>query len=87
MKTASHSDHPLKRTWQILCITFLTFLLFNAICIGICTSWVDLICKRPYLAFECSDLAEVFSFAFAVMWTTILDKNKNFEIFDQKHVV
>ena len=41
---------------------------------------------RSYLAFECSDLDGVFSFAYAFMWTTISDKNQNFEIFGQKHV-
>ena len=36
------------------------------------------------LAFECSDLDGVFSFAFVVMCTTFSDKNQNFEIFGQK---
>ena len=75
-----------KRTCQIFCILFWTFLLFIAICIGICTSLLDLIFKQSYLAFECSDLDGGFSFAFAVKWTTISNKNQNFEMFGQKHV-
>ena len=39
-----------------MCITFWTFLLLNVICIGICNSLLDLIFKRSYLAFECSEL-------------------------------
>ena len=66
-----------KRTWQILCNPFWTFLLFNANCIGICNSLLDSFFKWSYLAFECSDLDGVFSFAFAFMWTTISDKNQN----------
>ena len=37
--------------------------------------------------FECSDLDGVFSFVFVFMWTTVSDKNQNFEIFGQKHVL
>ena len=69
-----------------MCIPFWIFLLFNAICIGKCNSSFDLIFKRSYLAFECSDVDGVFSFAFAFMWTTISDKNQNFENFGRKHV-
>ena len=75
-----------KRTWQILCIPFWSFLLFNAIYIEICNSLLDLILNRSYLEFECSDLDGVFSFSFVFMWTTISDKKQNFEMFGQKHV-
>ena len=43
--------------------------------------FVTLNFKRSYLTFECSDLDGVFGFEFAFMWTTISDKNQNFEIF------
>ena len=68
----------------MLRIPFWTFLLFNAICIGVCNALLDLILKF-YVAFEGSDLGGVFSFAFAFMWTTIADKNQTFEIFYQKY--
>ena len=69
-----------KRTWQILCIPFRTFLLFNAVCIGICNSLLDLSFKRSYLAFEVSDLDGVFNFVFAFLWTIIKKKKKKKKI-------
>ena len=61
MKTASHSDHPLKGHGRF-CVSHLdlSIVYFNL-------HWnmhlfVDLIFKRSYLAFECSDLYGIFSF-------------------------
>ena len=83
MKTASHSDPPLKGHVRFCVSHFGPFFFvtgFNAICTGACKSLLDLIFKKSDLAFECSALDEVFSFALAVMWTTVSDKNQNFQI-------
>ena len=46
MKTASHSDLPLKDMADFVYpILDLSFLLFNAVCIGMCNSLLDLILK------------------------------------------
>ena len=82
VKTASHSDHPLKGNGRF-CVShfgpFYCLMQFNIL--------LDLLFKNSYLAFECSDLDGVFSFALAVMWTTFSGKkNQTFEIFGKKHV-
>ena len=56
------------RTWQILCIPIWTFLLFNAICLGISKSLLDFIFKWSYLGFECSDLDVLFFLFFVVVF-------------------
>ena len=87
MKTASHCDHPLKGHGRFCVSRFGPFLVYCLMQFALeyATPLLDLIFKRSYLAFEGSDLDGVFSFAFAFMWTTISDKNQNFEIFGQKH--
>ena len=86
-KKHNNENRPsVKRTWQILCIQFWTFLLLNAICLGICNSLLDFILKGHSSRLSAQIWMGVFSFAFAFMWTKISDKNQKFEIFGQKHV-
>ena len=88
LKTASYSDHPLIEYGRFCVSHFRSFcclMLFALKCVW--NSLSDLIVKGSYLVYETSDLDGIFSVAFAFMWTTILDKNQNFEIFGQNHVV